>query len=82
MINFFLYLQDNKNEILAELIPEMERIDSEWLAYNKAIINEYIPNIDRYKYKPRNKMPENELSKEFCNSKRLKRAKIKVKTKI
>ena len=73
IINLFLYLQDNKNEILAELIPEMERIDSEWLAYDKAIINEYIPNIDRYKYKPRNQMPENELSKEFCNSKRLKR---------
>ena len=49
MINFFLYLQDTKNEIPAELIPEMERIDSKWLAYNKAIINEYIPNIDRYK---------------------------------
>ena len=29
MINFFLYLRDNKNEIVAELIPEMERIDSE-----------------------------------------------------
>ena len=40
MINFFLYLRDNKSEILAELIPEMERIDSEWLAYTKAIINE------------------------------------------
>ena len=73
MINFYLYLQDNKNEILAELIPEMERIDSEWLVYKKAITNEYIPNIDRYKYKPRNHMPKNELSKEFCNSKRLKR---------
>ena len=32
MIKFFLYLRDNKKEILAELIPEMERIDSEWLA--------------------------------------------------
>ena len=73
MINFFLYLQDTKNEILAELIPEMERIDSEWLAYNKAIINQYILNVDRYKKKTRNQMPENELSKEFCNSKRLKR---------
>ena len=40
MINFFLYLRDNRNEILAELIPEIERIDSEWLQYNKAIINE------------------------------------------
>ena len=51
MINFFLYLRGNKNEILAELIPEMERIDSEWLAYTKAIITECIPSIDRYKYK-------------------------------
>ena len=51
----------------------MERIDSEWLAYTKAVINEYIPNIDRYKYKPRNQMLENELSKEFFNSNRLKR---------
>ena len=65
MINFFVYLRDNKNEILAKLIPEMERIDSEWLAYTKAITNEYIQNIDRYKYKPRNQMLENELSKEF-----------------
>ena len=32
MIKFFLYLRDNKKEILAELIPEMKRIDSEWLA--------------------------------------------------
>ena len=31
-------MRDNKNEILAELIPEMERIDSEWLAYTKSII--------------------------------------------
>ena len=62
-----------KSEILAELIPEMERIDSEWLAYTKAIINGYIPNIERYKYKPRNQMLENELSKEFFNSNRLKR---------
>ena len=64
---------DNKNEILAELIPEMKRIVCEWLAYTKALINEYIPNIDRPKYKPRNQMLENELSKEFFNSNRLKR---------
>ena len=51
----------------------MERTDSEWLAYTKAIINEYIPNIDRYKYKQRNQMLENELQKEFFNSNTLKR---------
>ena len=66
-------MQDNKNEILAELIPEMERIDSEWLAYTKSIINEYIPNIDIHKYKPKNQMLENELSKEFFNFNMLKR---------
>ena len=29
IINIFLYLQDNKNEILSELIPEKKRSGSE-----------------------------------------------------
>ena len=51
----------------------MERTDSEWSAYAKSIISEYIPSIDIYKYKPKNQMLENELSKEFFNSNMLKR---------
>ena len=39
----------------------MERINFEWLAHIKSIINEYIPNIDIYQYKRNNQMLENEL---------------------
>ena len=65
MINFFLYLRDNKNEILAELMPEMERINTEWLAHIKSIVNEYIPDIDIYQYEQNNQMLENRLSKKY-----------------